>query len=289
MDNGADVINISLGRAPLGGDLDAPLRQAVKAAGKAGVLVVAAAGNQATDADENPLVPAAFSGNTIVSVAATDPDDLLATFSNWGDESVDLGAPGTNILSTTPLDYEPAPGHGSLSGTSPATPHVTAAAALVRSANPCSPPSVVRKTVLATVDPASDLVGRTVSGGRLDAAAAVSAALDRYGGPMHIEASAVPRPRRRPAQRGPVRRCQMRPDRQARRVPLDVWRRPGRRRQQSGPCLRRTRHIHSQGHGQVSVSVPKGGQPFPSSSGSPSRTWPPRCSTRRSPGSLPRG
>ena len=193
VDNGADVINISLGRAPLGGDLDAPLRQAVKAAGKAGVLVVAAAGNQATDADENPLVPAAFSGNTILSVAATDPDDLLASFSNWGDESVDLGAPGTNILSTTPLDYEPAPGHGSLSGTSPATPHVTAAAALVRSANPCSPPSVVRKTVLATVDPASDLVGRTVSGGRLDAAAAVSAALDRYGGPMHVEASAVPR------------------------------------------------------------------------------------------------
>ena len=94
VDNGADVINISLGRAPLGGDLDAPLRQAVKAAGKAGVLVVAAAGNQATDADENPLVPAAFSGNKIVSVAATDPDDLLASFSNWGEESVDLGAPG---------------------------------------------------------------------------------------------------------------------------------------------------------------------------------------------------
>ena len=190
--NGADVINISLGRAPLGADLDAPLRQAVKAAGKAGVLVVAAAGNQATDADVNPLVPAAFPGNTIVSVAATDPSDLLASFSNWGAETVDLGAPGTNILSTTPLDYDAAPGHGSLSGTSPATPHVTAAAALIRSANPCSPPSVVRSTILGTVDAAPDLEGRTVSGGRLDAGAAVNASLNRYGGEMDIEASASP-------------------------------------------------------------------------------------------------
>ncbi len=84
VDNGADVVNISLGRAPLGDDIDAPLRQAVQAAGDAGVLVVAAAGNQATDADENPLVPAAFSGNTIVSVAATDPDDGLASYLQLG-------------------------------------------------------------------------------------------------------------------------------------------------------------------------------------------------------------
>jgi subtilisin family serine protease len=192
VDNGADVINISLGRASLGADVDAPLRQAVKAAGSAGVLVVAAAGNQATDADVTPLVPAAFPGNAIISVAATDPDDGLASFSNWGSESVDLGAPGTNIVSTTPLDYESSPRHGSLSGTSPATPHVAAAAALIRSANPCAPPSMVRKTVLATVDSAPDLEGRTVSGGRLDAAAAVAGALDRYQGEMDVEAAASP-------------------------------------------------------------------------------------------------
>ena len=135
------------------------------------------------------MVPAAFPGNAIVSVAATDPDDGLASFSNWGSESVDLGAPGTNIVSTTPLDYASSPGHGSLSGTSPATPHVAAAAALVRSANPCASPSVVRKTVLATVDSAPDLDGRTVSGGRLDAAA-VAGALDRYQGEMDVEAAA---------------------------------------------------------------------------------------------------
>jgi hypothetical protein len=164
----------------------------VQAAGDAGLLVVAAAGNQATDADENPLVPAAFPGNAIVSVAATDPDDGLASYSNWGSDSVDLGAPGTNIVSTTPLDYDASPGHGSLSGTSTATPHVAAAAALIRSANPCAPPSVVRKTMLATVDSAPDLEGRTVSGGRLDAAAAVAGALDRYQGEMEVEAAASP-------------------------------------------------------------------------------------------------
>ena len=142
------------------------------------------------------MVPAAFPGNAIVSVAATDPDDGLASFSNWGSESVDLGAPGTNIVSTTPLDYASSPGHGSLSGTSPATPHVAAAAALVRSANRV-PPSVVRKTVLATVDSAPDLDGRTVSGGRLDAAA-LAGALDRYQGEMDVKRRR-PGPWRRPA------------------------------------------------------------------------------------------
>ena len=225
VNNGADVVNISLGRAPLGDDIDAPLRQAVQAAGDAGLLVVAAAGNQATDADENPLVPAAFPGNAIVSVAATEPDDGLASYSNWGSESVDLGAPGTNIVSTTPLDYDASPGHGSLSGTSPATPHVAAAAALIRSANPVRIAFLVRKTMRATVDSVArsggaDGIGRTAgcSGGGCRRARPVRGR-DGSGG------VGVPRPRRRSADSRVGRGCRLRLHGQARRVPMDLWRR----------------------------------------------------------------
>ena len=165
-------------------------------AGDAGLLVVAAAGNQATDADENPLVPAAFPGNAIVSVAATDPDDGLASTSNWGSDSVDLSAPGTNIVSTTPLDYDASPGHGSLSGTRRRHP-VAAAAALVRSANP------VRIAFPGPDDAAGhggprrrpggeDGIGRTAgcSGGGC-------CALDRYDGGLGVDSVSLPRPRRR--------------------------------------------------------------------------------------------
>jgi len=81
---------------------DKLLKDAIDAAGKAGILFCAAAGNEEDNNDNNPEYPASYSSPNIISVAATDENDQLASFSNYGFESVDLGAPGINILSTIP-------------------------------------------------------------------------------------------------------------------------------------------------------------------------------------------
>jgi subtilisin family serine protease len=94
-DNGADVINMSLA----GGSYSQALYDAIAASD---ALVVCAAGNSGSDNDSSPQYPAAYNLDNIVSVAATDSADKLASFSNYGAESVDVGAPGVAILSTVP-------------------------------------------------------------------------------------------------------------------------------------------------------------------------------------------
>lgn len=118
---GADVINLSLG----GEDSDL-VDAAVAQALAAGVVVVAAAGNEGTD---QPRFPAALPG--VISVAALGPDGAPSGYSNRGD-TVDLQAPGDAVLSTIPGGY------GAMTGTSMAAPFVAGAAALVRSARPGS-------------------------------------------------------------------------------------------------------------------------------------------------------
>jgi hypothetical protein len=134
VDQGALVINASWGGGPNADDH--LLRQAIRDAGAAGVLVVAAAGNDAMDTDVNPEIPAAFDLDNIISVAASTPWRNLADFSNWGATSVDLAAPGEEIISTTPstgdrgfpetsyqISYPSGyPGPAGWSGTSMATP-----------------------------------------------------------------------------------------------------------------------------------------------------------------------
>ena len=96
--NGAKVINASYG----GGPLSISVKNAIIAAGNAGILFVAAAGNAGTDNDTAPFYPSSYDVSNIISVAATDQDDAKASFSNYGAVSVDVGAPGNNIYSAQP-------------------------------------------------------------------------------------------------------------------------------------------------------------------------------------------
>jgi len=116
-DNGADIINLSLG----GNEPSEALHTAVQYAHAKGVLLVAAAGNDGSRSN-SPMYPAAY--DEVLAVAASGPDGTAASFSNSG-TYVDLAAPGFAILSTTPDGYD------YLSGTSQAAPFVSAAAALL--------------------------------------------------------------------------------------------------------------------------------------------------------------
>lgn len=102
VDHGAKIINLSLGGS---GKLDQAFSDAIDYAQSKGVLVVVAAGNgddsgKGVDVDQTPFYPCAFPQNNLICVAALDQSFQLASFSNYGATSVDVGAPGTNILST---------------------------------------------------------------------------------------------------------------------------------------------------------------------------------------------
>ncbi len=167
------AINASWGSS----DSSAFLRWAIEAAGDAGIIVVAAAGNGSTDkiGDDNditPYYPASYDSANIVAVGASDAADALTEFSNYGAASVDLVAPGTDIWSTVPTSMVPA-GYALKKGTSMATPHVTGTVALCASLYPDE--NVVERIgrVLDSADPVASLAGKCVTGGRLDALGAL--------------------------------------------------------------------------------------------------------------------
>ena len=109
-----------------GGGFLQTLEDAISAANDAGILFIAAAGNDSTNNDGLPHYPSSYEVPNVIAVAATDHNDQLAYFSNYGITSVDLAAPGVGILSTVPGGY------ASFDGTSMATPHVAGVAGLVR-------------------------------------------------------------------------------------------------------------------------------------------------------------
>ncbi len=162
---GARISNNSWG----GGAFSQALYDAIAAAQAAGHLFVAAAGNDGVDTDVTPSYPASYDLDNIVSVAATDDNDALASFSNFGAVTVDLGAPGVSILSTTPANT-----YSSFSGTSMATPHVSGVAALLLAEDPALDVVSLKQAILDSVDPIAALAGITVTGGRLNAANALA-------------------------------------------------------------------------------------------------------------------
>jgi subtilisin family serine protease len=144
-----------------GGGYDQGLKDAIDAAGEAGMLFVAAAGNDNLDNDTYPHYPSSFTSSSLISVMATDKYDNKSSFSNYGLISVDLGAPGSSILSC-----QPGGGYQYLNGTSMATPHVAGACALLWSLNPAMSNQEIKNILLQSVDPT--LPGLCVSGGRLN-------------------------------------------------------------------------------------------------------------------------
>lgn len=138
------------------------------------VLFVAAAGNSGLNNDTHKLrnYPASYNLANIISVAATNSTDGKPSFSNYGATTVDLGAPGQNILSTLPGNT-----YGLGSGTSMATPHVTGAAALLLAKNLSLTTAELKAAILGNVDVVSSMTN-TASKGRLNvnkALASVSA------------------------------------------------------------------------------------------------------------------
>lgn len=162
--NGAKVINLSFG----GGGYDAAMALAISNAKAKGVIVVAAAGNSSSNNDYKAVYPASYSGNNLIAVAATDRNDKLASFSNYGVSSVDIAAPGKSIYSTLPGGK-----YGYYSGTSMAAPHVAGAAALIWDAHPTWSYQQVIESILRTADASASLAGR-VATGRLNVADAIT-------------------------------------------------------------------------------------------------------------------
>ena len=160
---GAQISSNSWG----GGGYTQAMYDAISAARSAGHLFIAAAGNDGANADSSPMYPAAYDLDNIISVAAISSSNSLASFSNYGSSSVDIGAPGVSIYSTLKTGY------GDLSGTSMAAPHVSGAAAVLKGAYPSATYRELRDAILSGARPTTSLSGRTSSGGRLDVGAAL--------------------------------------------------------------------------------------------------------------------
>lgn len=164
------AINLSLG----GGTYSRVMFRAVERARNHDILIIAAAGNESSNNDTNPLYPANLAIENVVSVAATDAAGSLAGYSNYGGASVHIAAPGSQIWSTAlqSLGYQ----YRTLSGTSMASPLVAGVVALIASANPMLSMLQVRSALLTAVRPLSGLQGYVITAAMVDAQAAVAAA-----------------------------------------------------------------------------------------------------------------
>jgi thermitase len=185
--NGAKIINASWGgNGPREEAEKSELKAALVRAQKAGVLVVIAAGNDGrdNDTDETPNWPASYELDNIITVAATDSNSDLASFSAYGQRTVHIGAPGVKILSTiagggyNDIVASFKDRHGNTQtmdwdGTSMAAPMVAGAAAAVWSKFPNLNYRQVREKILKSARKVASLEGRVATGGVLDVGAAL--------------------------------------------------------------------------------------------------------------------
>jgi len=169
---------------------------ALQILGATGVVIVCAAGNEANNNDLDPRYPANYEIPSLISVAASTIDDNLAFFSNFGRTSVDLAAPGVEILSTRASDaidppFEPYPGAPDYtvapgprffaSGTSFASAFVAGAAGLLKMVKPTASAGQIRNAILEGVDVVDGLTGLVATGGRLNLANSVDIILSSVG------------------------------------------------------------------------------------------------------------
>ncbi len=172
--NHAKVINASLG----GSEYSNTLYDAIAAANTAGVLLVAAAGNEGVNNDLTPHYPSSYDLPNIIAVAATDQDDRRVPFSNFGPLTVDVAAPGTYVLSTIPLNLYSDKEFNS--GTSMATPHVTGLAGLLSAYYSHFTHSQIRTMILRYIDVLPTLNGWILTGGRINAEKALKSLWATY-------------------------------------------------------------------------------------------------------------
>ena len=173
--NGANIISNSWE----GSENDEALKEAIRNAGRHGVLFVVAAGNEGKNLDTNPVYPAAFRLPNMISVGATDKYDALANFSNYGRKSVSIAAPGVSIFSTVPgNDYL------FFGGTSMACPHVSGAAALLLAGWPQLNFVQLKEILLKSTDKIDNLNQTIESSGRLNVLNALKRARTLFGEPQ---------------------------------------------------------------------------------------------------------
>jgi len=157
-----------------GGGYNAALEEAIRKASDAGILFVAAAGNENTNTDISANYPSCYDVPNVLAVAAIDKNGNRASFSNYGARTVDLAAPGVGILSTVPGNlYE------SLNGTSMATPHISGIAVLLFGQSTQITPVDVKNSLMQSVKPLTPLNGFMIKAGIPDAAKIASDVTNR--------------------------------------------------------------------------------------------------------------
>ena len=163
-DNGVNIVAVNASYGGEGGSSGDSVEKAIKKLGEKGIVFCAAAGNDSKNIDSEPIYPASYSASNIISIAATTQDDTLANFSNYGKNSVDVAAPGKNILSTYPDNQ-----YAYMQGTSMATPNVTGVVALLFSLKPDASVDEVVKAIIKNVDIKASLDGKVATSGRVNA------------------------------------------------------------------------------------------------------------------------
>jgi subtilisin family serine protease len=162
INNRAKIINASWGGYTFN---SSALYDAIQSCRDAGIIFVTATGNDGNNNDVNPLYPASSHLDNLLAVAATDRNDALASWSNFGLTNVDLAAPGETIFSTgnsNDTDYS------YISGTSMAAAYVSGACAVLWARYPDESYQQIIQRVLTGVDPLPTLAGKCVAGGRLN-------------------------------------------------------------------------------------------------------------------------
>jgi subtilisin family serine protease len=144
---------------------DQATKDALDAMGNAGIVSAFAAGNSNTNNDTTPSFPVSYTSPSVIGVASSTSSDSRSSFSSYGVTTVDLAAPGSQILSTYATSNTAT---ATLSGTSMATPHVTGALALLSAQNPSLSAASLKASLLNNVDVLANWNGLVKTGGRLN-------------------------------------------------------------------------------------------------------------------------